>query len=87
MDHSTIGFHDNVLQSGSQSVQETPVNLGLDLSSIVACELLLSSCRDQDVAVGFQNFPVVGFGPWEAHNGAVLLWKRRQRNSGMSQLR
>lgn len=49
------------------------VYLGLDPGGIVTCELLFSGCRDQDVAVGFQNVPFVGFGSWEAHNGAMLL--------------
>lgn len=51
------------------------VYLGLDPGCIETCELFLSSSRDQDMAVGFQNAPFIGFGPWEAHDGPVLLKK------------
>lgn len=49
------------------------IYLSLDPASVVARELLLSSSRDQDVAVGLQNVPFVGFGSWETHDGAMLL--------------
>lgn len=49
--------------------------LGLDPGGVVTCELLFSGSGNQDVAVGFQDVPFVGFGSWEAHNGAVLLQK------------
>lgn len=49
------------------------VHLGLDPGGIVTRQLLLAGGRDQDVAVGFQNVPVVGLGAREAHDGAVLL--------------
>lgn len=51
----------------------TFAHLGLDPASVVTVQLLLSGGGDQDVAVGLQNVPFVGFGPWEAHNGAVVL--------------
>lgn len=51
----------------------TFTHLGLDPGSVVTVQLLLSGGGDQDVAVGLQNVPFVGFGPWEAHNGAVVL--------------
>ena len=51
------------------------VYLGLDPSGVVTRELLFSGGRDHDVAFGFQNAPFIGFGSWEAHNGAILLQK------------
>lgn len=51
----------------------TFAHLGLNPASVVTVQLLLSGGGDQDVAVGLQNVPFVGFGPWEAHNGAVVL--------------
>lgn len=51
----------------------TFTHLGLDPGSVVTVQLLLSGGGDQDVAVGLQDVPFVGFGPWEAHNGAVVL--------------
>lgn len=49
------------------------VYLGFDLGGVGTCELLLSGSRDQDVAVSLQDVTVIGFGSWEAYNGAVLL--------------
>lgn len=54
-------------------IQATFTHLGLDPGSVVPVQLLLSGGGDQDVAVGLQDVPLVGFGPWEAHNGAVVL--------------
>lgn len=51
------------------------VHLGLDPGGVVASELLFSCSRNQDVAVGFQNVSFIGFGSWEAHDGAMLLQK------------
>lgn len=48
-------------------------HLGLDPGGVVAGQLLLSCGWDQDVAVSLQNVPVVGLGPREAHDGAVVL--------------
>lgn len=56
---------------GRENIQNS--NLGLDPGGIVASELLLPSSWDQDVAVSLQNVPIIRFGPWEAHDGAVVL--------------
>lgn len=54
----------------------TASHLSFDSGGIIACELLFSGSRDQDVAVSLQNAPFIRFGSWEAHNGAMLLHKR-----------
>lgn len=53
----------------------------------MASELLLSSGWDQDVAVSLQNVPIIGFGPREAHDGAVVLHQEpaRQQNETKQQ--
>lgn len=57
----------------AQTEHRLSINLSLDPGGVVASELLLSGSRDQDVAVSFQNVPVVGFGSGETHNGAMVL--------------
>lgn len=75
---------------GRENIQNN--NLGLDPGGIVASELLLSSSWDQDVAVSLQNVPIIRFGAWEAHDGAVVLrqepWREQnetnQQGGGLS---
>lgn len=57
------------------------VYLGLDPGGVDTRELLFSGSGDQDVTVCLQDVPFVGFGSWEAHNGAVLLQKGKKRMS------
>ena len=53
-------------------------DLGFDFVRIVPGQLLLAGGGDQDVTVGLQDAAFVRCRVGEAHDGAVLLVKRRR---------
>lgn len=55
-------------------------DLGLDFVGVIPGQLLLAGGGDQDVAVGLQDAAFVRCGVGEAHDGAVLLVRRRDES-------
>lgn len=48
-------------------------DLGFDIVSILPGQLFLSSCRDEDITLSFQNVSLIRLRVGEAHNGTMLL--------------
>lgn len=54
-------------------------DLSFDIVSVLPGQLFLSSCRDEDITISFQNVPLIWLRVGEAHNGTMLL-KRKHKH-------
>lgn len=53
-------------------------DLSFDIVSVLPGQLFLSSCRDEDITLSFQNVSLIRLRVGEAHNGTMLLKKKHK---------
>ncbi len=53
-------------------------DLSFDIVSVLPGQLFLSSSRDEDITISFQNVPLVWLRVGEAHNGTMLLQRKHK---------